>query len=113
MTAKNMLTDAPPCEVEQAIRRLGRNLWTVRLRCNLTIKEIAEKIGTGPRAVMDAERGKHSTSLAVYAALLWAHDLLEPFQGLADPLTDEKGFALDRIGHRKRARSGKGLDSGF
>ncbi len=33
----------------------------------LTIKDVAEKIGAGPRAVMDAEKGKPSTSIAVYA----------------------------------------------
>ena len=113
MTAKNLLIDAPPYEVEQAIRQLGRNLRTARLRRNLTIKEVAEKIGTGPRAVMDAEKGKLSTGIAVYAALLWTHDLLRPFRDLADPLADEEGFALDRLGGRERARSGYGLDNDF
>lgn len=113
MTAKNLLADAPPYEVEQAIRRLGMNLRTARLRRNLTIREVAEKIGTGPRAVMDAEKGKLSTGIAVYAALLWTHDLMQPLRQLADPLSDEEGFALDRIGGRERARSGHGLDNDF
>ena len=86
-----MLVEAPPYEVEQAIRRLGRNLRTARLRRNLTKEEVAEKIGTSSRAVMDAERGKHSNGIAVYAALPWALDLLEPFQELAVPVTDQRG----------------------
>ena len=89
------------------------NLRTARLRRNLTIREVAEKIGTGPRAVMDAERGKLSTGIAVYAALLWTHDLLQPLRELADPLSDEEGLALDRLGGRVRARSGQGLDNDF
>jgi transcriptional regulator with XRE-family HTH domain len=40
---------------------LGGNLRTARLRRDLTINEAAEKIGTGSRAVSDAERGKPST----------------------------------------------------
>ena len=68
---------------------------------------------TGPRAVMDAERGKLSTGIAVYAALLWTHDLLQPLRELADPLADEEGFALDRLAGRERARRGNGLENDF
>ena len=62
MTAKNTLVMTLPRPVEQAIKRLGANLRTARLRRNLTIENVAEKIGTGPRAVSDAEKGKVSTS---------------------------------------------------
>ena len=113
MTARNLLTAAPPYEVEQAIARLGRDLRTARLRRNLTIKEVAERIGTGPRAVMDAEKGKPSTGIAVYTALLWTYDLLRPFDALADPLADSEGLALDRLSGRVRARGTKGLDNDF
>ncbi|MCZ7596725.1 MAG: hypothetical protein M5U09_01685 [Gammaproteobacteria bacterium] len=51
-----------------------------------------KKIGTGPRAVSDAEKGKLSTGLAVYAALLWAYDLLDPVAALADPARDQEGL---------------------
>jgi transcriptional regulator with XRE-family HTH domain len=70
MTAKNTLTQAPPYAVEKAIKRLGANLRTARLRRNLKIKDVAQKIGTGPRAVSDAEQGKITTSIVVYTALL-------------------------------------------
>ena len=53
---ENLLTTAPPYEIEQAIKRLGANLRTARLRRNLTIAEVAERIGTGVRPVADAER---------------------------------------------------------
>lgn len=113
MNARNLLTKAPPYEVEQGIKRLGKNLRTARLRRNLTIALVAEKIGTGPRAVMDAEKGKLSTGIAVYAALLWTYGLLHPFQDLADPATDGDGLALDQLGGRERARTFKGLDNDF
>jgi transcriptional regulator with XRE-family HTH domain len=113
MSARNLLISAPPYEVEQAIKRLGKNLRTARLRRNLTIEQVAEKIGTGPRAVMDAEKGKPSTGLAVYTALLWTYDLLRPFQELADPASDSEGLALERLSGRERARADKGLDNDF
>ena len=95
------------------MKRLGANLRTARLRRNLTIEGVAEKIGTGPRPVSDAERGKPSTSAAVYIALLWAYDLLEQMSDVADPALDEEGLALSLSRARSRARAKEGLDSDF
>lgn len=110
---RNTLMEAQPYPVEQALRKLGGNLRTARLRRHLTIHEAAEKIGTGPRAVSDAERGKPSTGIAVYTALLWAYDLLGTFEDLANPLKDEQGLALASRRDRVRARRGRGLDNDF
>lgn len=113
MVARNQLLTAPPYPVEQALTRVGKNLRAARLRRNLTIANVAEKIGTGPRAIMDAEKGKPSTSVGVYAALLWAYGLLGPLDELASPLRDEEGIALESAKSRTRARAGKGLDNDF
>ncbi len=113
MTARNLLTTAPPYPVEQAIKHLGINLRTARLRRNLTIAAVAQKIGTGSRAVMDAEKGKPSTGLVVYAALLWTYDLLGPFSDLADPAKDEEGIMLEVTSGRVRARAKEDLDNDF
>lgn len=113
MAARNLLASALPYEVEVTIKRLGMNLRRARLRRNITIAEVAGKIGTGPRAVMDAERGKPGTSISVYMALLWAYDLLQPFHNIADLRADKEGFALTNIDGRMRARAGKALDNDF
>ena len=113
MVARNRLLDAPPYPVEQALKRLGGNLRTARIRRNYTIDEVAEKIGTGRRAIMDAERGKVSTGVGVYAALLWAYDLLQPLEGVASPSQDEQGLALAAAKAKTRARKSGGLDSDF
>ena len=113
MVAKNALLEAPPYQVEQALKRLGANLRTARIRRKFTINEVAQKIGTGPRAVMDAEKGKVSTTVGVYAALLWAYDLLDPLSELADPLADEQGLRLAAANENKRVRRGRSLSSDF
>lgn len=113
MTAKNTLTNATPYAVESAIKSLGQNLRTARLRRNLTIEEVADKIGTGPRAVSNAEKGKVTTAIAVYTALLWVYDLLGPWQALAEPLQDSQGLALSKTRDRARTQSSKGLDDDF
>jgi transcriptional regulator with XRE-family HTH domain len=114
MSRQNLLLSAPPYAVEQTLKRLGANLRTARLRRNLTIHEIAQKIGTGPRAVLDAEKGKPSTSIGVYAGLLWALELLGQLDAVADPLGDEAGRALASSRERSRARrSSGGLSDDF
>ena len=113
MVAKNLLGTAPPYEIERALKRLGSNLRTARLRRNLTIEEVAEKIGTGPRAVFDAEKGKPTTGAVVYTALLWAYDLLGPFDALADPAHDKEGLAMVDSRERARGRETGALDNDF
>lgn len=113
MIARNTLQAAPPYLVDQALKRLGADLRTARLRRNLTIASVAQKIGTGPRAVMDAEKGKPSTGIAVYAALLWAYGLLEQLAAVADPTRDEHGKTLAFARERTRARATDELDSDF
>jgi transcriptional regulator with XRE-family HTH domain len=113
MVARNQLLTAPPYAVEKAINKVGGNLRLARLRRKQTIEEVAEKIGTGPRAVRDAESGKASTGVSVYAALLWLYDLLQPFEDLADPLKDQEGLALAAAKENLRARKSGGLDNDF
>ena len=113
MTARNKLFAAPPYPVEQTLKRLGTNLRTARLRRNLTIEDVAEKIGTGVRAVADAEHGKASTGIAVYAAMLWALDLLGHMNDVARPEKDKEGQTLALSRERARARPDRSLDSDF
>ncbi|MFH1159250.1 MAG: helix-turn-helix transcriptional regulator [Pseudomonadota bacterium] len=113
MTARNPLLSAPPYPVEQALKKLGADIRTARLRRNLTIAEVAQKIGAGTRAISDAEKGKPSTSIAVYAALLWAFDLLGQLKQAADPDKDEEGKALAHAKGRRRARASGGLNNDF
>jgi hypothetical protein len=85
------------------------------MRRNMTIADAAERIGTGPRAVMDAEKGKPTTGVVVYAALLWLYDQLDQLNEVAAPANDEEGQTLQlwKEGQRKRVRKGKILDNNF
>jgi DNA-binding XRE family transcriptional regulator len=109
MKARNALLGAPPYQVEQALKNLGADLRTARLRRNLTAAEVAQKVGTSRFTVADAEKGKPSTSVAVYAALLWAYGLVDRLAELADSSKDEEGMrlALAREPARARHSSGK------
>lgn len=114
MVTLNALLTTPPYSVEQAIRRLGADLRTARLRRNLTIRDVADRLGTGSRAIADAEKGKTTAAIATYVGLLWAYDLLSHLDGVADPSRDAEGSALEGARGRMRARrSGGGLSDDF
>jgi transcriptional regulator with XRE-family HTH domain len=113
MVARNKLQAAPPHPVEQGLKALGANLRAARIRRRMTIGEAAQRIGTGPRAVMDAERGKPSTGIVVYAALLWLYGLMAPLADLADPAHDREGLVREAARRPRRARRGRGLDNDF
>ena len=62
---------------------------------------------------MDAEKGKGSTSSAVYIALLWTYDLLDQIRDTADPALDIEGLNLSLSKERARARVTGKLDNEF
>lgn len=113
MGQRNILTSTPPFAVEKFLKSLGENLKTARLRRSLSIKDVADKIGTGVRVISDAEQGKPTTSIVVYIALLWAYDLLETADDLANPLNDEIGLRLLEARQPKRSKSKKVMDNDF
>ncbi len=105
MTARSRLTDEMPFAVEKSIRDLGANLRTARLRRNLTMDDIALRVGVGRYVIGDAEKGKPTTSIAVYAAMLWVLDMLPQLAEVATPEEDEAGNTLSLNAIRKRARA--------
>src|ERR1700682_3065603 len=111
MRKPSRLLAAPPYPVEHALLTLGANLKVARLRRNLTLDEIAEKIGVNRKSVIEAERGNPSTSGAVYVALLWARDLLGHLSDVADPGSDKEGLALAVARERSNARRSKDLNN--
>src|SRR5262245_60891719 len=102
-----------PFAVESAIKQLGLNLRTARLRRNLSLVEVAEKLGVSRYVIAHAESGKTSTSVAVYTGLLWTYGLLDQFAALADPSEDKEGLALSLANDRSHARRVETLDNDF
>ena len=111
MAKPNPLLKSPPYEVEQALKVLGANLRTARLARGLTLQDIGNKIGAGVRAVADAEKGKPSTAVGVYVALLWALGLIDQLGDVAAPGKDVEGLALRET--RRRGGRRETLDNDF
>jgi transcriptional regulator with XRE-family HTH domain len=110
---QSRLLEAPPYPVEHAIQTLGANLRTARLRRNLTVEEVAEKIGANRKTILDAEKGKPSTNIATYTAMLWTLGLLGQLEDVADPALDKEGSVLARSRERQHARKERAPDNDF
>lgn len=113
MAKKNILNESIPYQVEQFIRELGQNLKTARLRRNLSLQSVAEKIGVSRNLVSAAEKGNLTSSISLYIALLWTYDLQNTAKDVANPLKDEVGLQLARLKEPKRSRERKGIDNDF
>ena len=110
--ARRVLTSVP-YPVETALKALGANLRTARVRRGLSAQDVAESIGVERHTVADAEKGKPSTSIGVYAGLLWTLGLIDQLAAMADPATDDEGKALALAREPKRARRREALDNDF
>lgn len=111
--ARNLLLAAPPYEVERALKSLGENIRTARLRRNLSTADLAAKLGVDRHVVGDAERGKPSTGIAIYAGLLWALGMVDQLGRVADPADDEEGLIRARLEGRDKAGRARALDNDF
>lgn len=113
MTNSSRITTTPPAAVEDALRRLGRNIRTARVRRKLRIEDVAQRIGASRFTVADLENGKPGTSAAAYLGALWVLGLLDQVAELADPDRDEEGKVLESARRPKGAPRRRSLDNDF
>ena len=113
MPNRSAINQSPPAAVEQALRRLGRNLRTARLRRQLRIQDVADRLGVSRLTVADLEKGKPGASAAGYFGALWSLGLLSDADRLADPDLDEEGKVLESAQRPRRAGRLRQLDNDF
>ena len=113
MSTRTTITTCPPATVEDALRRLGNNLRTARLRRRLRIQDVADRLGTSRFTVANVEKGKPGVSGAAYFGVLWALGLLDDAERLADPDRDEEGRILESARLPTQAPRRRRLDDDF
>jgi transcriptional regulator with XRE-family HTH domain len=107
------MRQTPPFAVEHAAKQLGEHIRIARLRRNLTLKALAEKIGVHRNTVALVEAGKPGVSLSVLLSVLWALDMLDHVLDVASPTSDVVGQRHEFANMRQRARSRTALDNDF
>ena len=72
MPKQNLTRESTPAAVVEVLRQLGSNINTARLRRRLTLDGLAAKAGVSKETMSRVEAGRVTTSIAAYAAALWA-----------------------------------------
>ena len=104
MSKSAQIAAHPPAEVEETLRRLGRNIRTARLRRNMPQEELAQRMGVSRFLISHVEKGSPRTAVAVYVGALWAMGLLSDLVDVANPDTDAEGRTLEQVRSPQRAR---------
>lgn len=114
MVKLSKISQSPPAAVETLLQGIGQNIRTARLRRNLRLEDLAERIGLSRYVMSDIEKGKPTTAVAAYIGALWALGLTDGLNRIADPDLDVEGKALEGRDARKTAsKRRKPLDNDF
>jgi len=94
----------PTMAVVRALRRLGGDLRSARLKRRLPMRVVAERAGISRATLQRVERGDAGVGAGIYASVLHALGLLGDLDLVADPLRDEVGQARSDAATPRRAR---------
>lgn len=100
-------------QVEVALKVLGRDLRTARLRRKLTLVDVADKLGLTRQIIARAEQGHPTTAISVYVALIWTFGFLGRLAEVTDPAKDLEALALLKARDPSKANPSGGLDNDF
>ena len=96
----------PHDEVSEALASLGARLREARLRRDLSIDALARGLRMTRRTIADAEHGKPSTGIGVYAEVLWALGLLEQLSPVATLGAEPDSDFATETARRRAPRAG-------
>ena len=99
----------PSLAVEMALKALGENLKTARLRRRLPQSQVAERAGISLNTLSKIEAGDPGVAIGNVAAVMQAIGLGTPFEEVASPAQDLSGLRLESERLPKRARQPKKL----
>ena len=99
--------------VEELLQQVGQNIKTARIRRNLTILELANRVHVDERTISRLEKGDPSINFKNLVTVLMALGLEDSVFDLADPNADELGRALELQKYPKRVRKMDQLSDDF
>lgn len=99
--------------VEELLQQVGQNIRTARIRRNLTILELANRVHIDERTISRLEKGDPSINFKNLVTVLMVFGLEDSVFDLANPNTDEVGRALELKKQPKRVRKMDQLSDDF
>ncbi len=95
-----------PLPVRRALRKLGQDIRSARLRRRLPAAVVAERASISRTTLFKLEKGEPGVSIGITGTVLFVLGLGDRFAELADVKHDEQGLALEeeRLPQRIRPR---------
>ncbi|OTG90599.1 transcriptional regulator [Acinetobacter sp. ANC 4654] len=99
--------------VAELLQHVGQNIRTARIRRNLTILELANRVHVDERTISRLEKGDPSINFKNLVTVLMVLGLEDSVFDIADPNADELGRALELKKYPKRVRKMDQLSDDF
>jgi len=93
--------------VDRAIRKLGTDLRSSRIRRRIPVSVLAERAAISNATLQKIEHGHRGVALGNYAAVLFSLGMIDRLAGLADPREDALGRELEEEQLPQRIRTRK------
>lgn len=97
---------------QRALRQVGENLKTARLKRRIAIKDFADRVGVSARTIMRLEKGDGGVGTGTLAMACLVLGEIDRLSDLFDPASDGTGLLLERaslpkriVGRRNKASS--------
>ena len=85
-----------------ALRQMGENLKTARLKRRIAIRDFADRVGVSDRTIMRLEKGDHGVGTGTLAMACLVLGEIDRFSNLLDPGSDDTALLLERKALPKR-----------
>lgn len=99
--------------VDGLLRTVGQNLRTARVRRNMTLQELANRMHVDARTISRMEKGDPSINFKNLVTALIIFGIEDSVFNLADPDQDQVGKALERQKQPQRVRKMDKLSDDF
>jgi transcriptional regulator with XRE-family HTH domain len=90
---------------DRALKRLGAQLKTARIKRRISMKGFAERIGASQSTVARLEKGDAGVSIGTLAMACLVLGEIDRISEFLDPATDDTGLSLDQVALPKRIRT--------
>ncbi|MFW1799724.1 helix-turn-helix domain-containing protein [Acinetobacter nematophilus] len=99
--------------ITELLQQVGQNIKIARMRRNMTIQELANRVHVDERTISRLEKGDPSINFKNLVTVLITFGLADSVLNLAHPDHDEIGKALELQKKPKRVRNADKLNDDF
>ena len=103
-------TSVIPIPVKKTLEKLGSDIKEARIRRKISMELMAQRAGITRPTLVKVEQGDATTSMGIYAKVIFILGLNDNLADIADIRNDKVGIMIESKELPKRARTRKSKD---